>query len=141
MNALAMLTIAGKAEQGFGTDRELDCLVAAAIGWVGVPHGDEIIMWHDEHGMPRDDVPCFTGNIDHARSLLPWKPHPQATFSVRTIQTGSGDFSHFAEFTWPSTECQGRSFDQTRATLACALRAVHRTHEELAAIPNIARAR
>jgi hypothetical protein len=78
------------------------------------------------------ELPRYTASLDAAASLFPWRPHPCATRKTNLIQSGVDEFYCFVEFTWPSTEIQGRARDEVRATLACALRAIERTNEDLA---------
>lgn len=137
--------LAELAESGSGTDRELNASIAFALKWR--PQNPESKRSFAEHEAKHDyatawiahapwrgswDIPNYSGSIDAARSLFPWTPHPCATLGIRLIQSGVSQFLCQVEFTWPSTEIQGRARDEARATLACALRANQRTHEELA---------
>lgn len=140
--------LADRAESDVGTDRELNALVDVALR-VGKPSHPEWIrknfpVWRrrtdgrvevvhdDDTGGVHWESPDFSGSIDVARSLLPWIPHPCANLHTKAVQSGVGQFYCWVEFTWPSTEIQGRARDEARATLACALRAIQRTNEELA---------
>lgn len=73
----------------------------------------------------------YTGSIDSARTLLPWKDHPGATFTSKVIKSAR-DFYHFVEFTWPSTERQGRARTEPLATCICALLAIQETERQMA---------
>lgn len=78
------------------------------------------------------DLPHYTASGDAARLLLPWSEHPNATFTSKTIQGGLGYFYHYVEFTWPSTERQGRARTEALATCICALLAIEETERQLA---------
>jgi hypothetical protein len=140
-------------EAGVGRDRELDCEIYVAINCWQIKHIPKDAKGENESEIyiPPDLSPGFqyppigligkfyhvpevayTCSIDSARSLFPWAPHPCATLNTRLVQSGVGRFLCWVEFTWPSTEIQGRAQDEVRATLACALRAIQRTNEELA---------
>jgi hypothetical protein len=146
MNDLRAL--AERAESGSGADRELDALIDAALRigpkglpdwaranfpiWRGRPDGQTEVVHTDGTGGLHWESPAFSASIDAARQLLPWKPHPCANLKTNLVQSGDRGFYCFVEFTWPSTENQGRARDEARATLACALRAIQRTSEDLA---------
>lgn len=141
-------TLADRAESGTGTDRELNGLVDVALrigkpshpGWIRAnfpvwrrrADGRVEVVHEDDTGGVHWESVDFSGSIDVARSLFPWQPHPCANLKSNLVQSGVGKFYCFVEFTWPSTEAQGRARDEARATLACALRAIQRTDEELA---------
>lgn len=57
-------------ERAEGLDRETDCLIAAAIGYVGVESKGQIVCWHDPRGVPVDDIPVFTAERDATAALL-----------------------------------------------------------------------
>jgi hypothetical protein len=76
--------------------------------------------------------PAYTSSHDAAMSLLPWDSHPGATFKLNTVQSGLGEQYCFAEFTWPSTERQGRARTAPLAICICALLAVEETERQLA---------
>jgi hypothetical protein len=112
---------ADRAESHTGMDRDFDLEIWNALN--GPKHAFDRIS----PGLPK-----YTDSVDHARSLFPWQPHPCANLKTNLVQSGVNKFYCFVEFTWPSTEVQGRARDEARATLACALRAIQRTNEELA---------
>jgi hypothetical protein len=140
--------LAELAESGSGTDRELNALVDATLrigkashpawirnnfpAWRPRPDGRVEVVGADGTGGVNRESVDFSGSIEAAKSLFPWEPHPCATLTTRIVQSGVGQFLCWVEFTWPSTETQGRAQDEARATLACALRAIQRTNEELA---------
>lgn len=80
----------------------------------------------------RSASPPYTASAEASYSLLPWKDHPGATFKLKIVQSGFDDFYCWAEFTWPSTESQGRGRTPELAVVACALRAIRRTQEDRA---------
>lgn len=118
---VSLRELAERAESGTGMDRDLDLDVWNALN-------------KPEHAFNRisPSLQKYSDSVDVAKSLFPWEPHPCATLSSRIVQSGVGQFICWVEFTWPSTEIQGRARDEARATLACALRAIQRTNEELA---------
>ena len=77
-------------------------------------------------------TPNYTSSVDDARKLLPWDKHPGAELHVRMVQSGYGDFYAFVEFTWPSTERQGRARTEPVATCIAALLAVEETDRQMA---------
>lgn len=127
--------------EGAGPDRLLDRDIWKAMGGkielVQWAPGHHFERWTDWNGVlyPRADEShwtMFTSSVDAARSLLPWKDHPGATLTSKTIQSGLGEFYHFVEFTWPSTERQGRARTEAIATCICALEAICETEHQLA---------
>lgn len=139
--------LADRAESSTGEDRVLDGWVEIALsGWSSAsvvhlidgdrpfePSGKTVVLRptianHMVTRTPRN----FSTSADTAKSILPWGPHPTALLRTKLTNDGSRGFYCFVEFCWPSTEIQGRARDEARATLACALRAIQRTNEELA---------
>jgi hypothetical protein len=116
--------LAELAESGTGTDRELNALVDASLrigkashpawirnnfsNWRARPDGKVEVVSKDGTGGVHWESADFSGSIDVAKSLFPWEPHPCATLSSRIVQSGVGQFICWVEFTWPSTEIQGR---------------------------------
>ena len=105
--------------------------------WLGAkpPTNNNPLYWTAPDGINRHYeslVPRYTGSVDAARSLLPWDKHPGATFKSTIIQSGMRGFYCFAEFTWPSTECQGRARTEPVATCIAALLAIEKTERQLA---------
>lgn len=125
-------------EKARGPDRELDARIYCAtrgLTFTGLSErGIRFEPMPDSVGAPvhtmRTETP-YTESIDAARSLLPWKDHPGATFTSKTIQSGYGNFYHFVEFTWPSTERQGRAYTEALATCICALLAIEETERQI----------
>lgn len=117
-------------------DRKLDVEIATLCSGLSTRHFRDAI---EQIGVPGsgwkpspDEWPLYTSSVDAARSLLPWEDHPGATFTSKTIQSGLGEFYHFVEFTWPSTERQGRARTEPIATCICALLAIEETERQLA---------
>ena len=77
-------------------------------------------------------APAYTGSHDAAMSLLPWADHAGSTFNLKTVQSGVGEQYCFAEFTWPSTERQGRARTAPIAICICALLAIEETERQMA---------
>lgn len=122
-------------EKAEGWDRQLDHDIALATGWTqsfSGATGTTPAGMRSPDGQYHYNAHLFTGSVDAARSLLPWGEHPGATFTSKTIQSGYDEFYHFTEFTWPSTERQGRARTEAVATCICALLAIEETERQIA---------
>lgn len=144
MTAIADLVL--RLESAHGPDREIDAEIFVQT-FVRHPRGGVIeyidrdggVVGWKPAGKPYQfarDVPRYTSSMDAALSLLPWTEHPSANFRLWIRNGGVKQFWCSAEFTWPSTEIEGRARTAELATCIVALRAIERTREELAPYRN-----
>src|SRR5262249_12077448 len=104
--ASALAELIDRLEKASGPDRDLDLAIAIAVHRrTGV-----LVMRYNQETEQNEEYTHwqYTKIADDAMSLLPWSDHPGATFTLRCNQS-SRDQYWYAEFTWPSTERQGRA--------------------------------
>lgn len=133
-----------KLEHATSGDRTLDALIEVEVRRfeayrVGL-NDEQRAIWKPvgdkgevEEGGSRYHSPAYTFSMTEADRILPWPYHPCATFSMKVIQNGIHDHHYCtAEFTWPSTECQGRGRTPELAMAICGLRAIEEGHRQMA---------
>jgi hypothetical protein len=76
MNADELEALADRCKTATGPDRDLDCAIAAAVGWreIELPHGSRYCISPDgrecSHGLIAY-APRFTASLDAAMTLVP----------------------------------------------------------------------
>ncbi len=111
---------------------ELDCYIAAAIGWVGVELEGRIVRWRDHRGIEHNQVPPYTSLIDAGLPVdlqACWEiTGPRKYLNIPTTvpnywraEITFGHFpNHRRETSWAATEALARRAAELKALLALA---------------------